>query len=361
MNSEEDDNEQLQKDYSMEMERWRNSCLSKDVNNQNEEEVKVIQTNKCEVVKSGKIAKKTGIVKSNCHKSEIDVRPNPKIQRIKNDVAKSNYNGDLSPGKMFHEPMKHGHVGKSSSESEESEEDFIVREEQCDNHEIVTIEKKESIESKENRNDISQDNSVIDIEGDTTSVTGEGEHESQGELTNKQMQKTTWNSSMMEGDKSVKYNLKLIDSQALIKEREWVKKMADARNINTEDYHYKVLKKMMLDAYYQDSTEGKITTKNDRNEQKGLSKSESNADYVGPSVDDCSSHKSARKKCKSVDDNQNSSDLSITDETSIQSRNILEASNFASLTKAAHWRKQIIASTKPRNNMNEPLFRSKYT
>ena len=57
---------------------------------------------------------------------------------------------------------------------------------------------------------------------------------------------------------------------------------------------------------------------------------------------------------------ENSSDLSSTDETSIQSKNIGELSNFGSLTKAVHWRKQIIASTKPRNQMNEPLFRSKY-
>ena len=264
-------------------------------------------------------------------------RPNPKIERSKKDV------------------------GKSSSESEESEEDCIVGEEKCENHEMVTIEKKEFIESKENSNDISQDNSVIDIEGDTTSVRGEGEGESQGELTEKQMQKKTWKSSMMEGDKSVKSDLKLIDSQPLIMEREWVRKMADARNINMEDYNYKVLKKMMLDAYYQDATEGKITTRIHRNEEKGLSKSESNAHYVGPFFDDCSSQKSERKKCQTVDDNHNSSDSSSTDETSIHSKNIVEGINFASLTKAVHWRKQIIASTKPRNQINEPLFRSKYT
>ena len=56
--------EQLQQDYSMEMDRWRNSCLSKDVNDQNEEKQKVMPSNEGKVVKSGKDGKKM----NNCEK-----------------------------------------------------------------------------------------------------------------------------------------------------------------------------------------------------------------------------------------------------------------------------------------------------
>ena len=256
----------------MEMDRWRSSCLSKDVNDPNEEKQKVMLSNEGKVVKSGKDAKKTTIVKSDCHKLEKDIGANQKKTRSKKDVDDygTNYEGDLSADERLNESIKHGDAADSSSENEESEEDCIVGEEQSDNNDIYQIDNKDSSQSKENSHDISQENSLIDIEGTNESVEGQGEHERQGKLIETQMLSRTCKSSMMEGAKSLKTKFKNIDSEALRKEREWVEKMADARNINMEDYEYKVLKKIMLDAYYQDSRKCKTTTKNTRDQQKAV-------------------------------------------------------------------------------------------
>ena len=389
--TEEDNKEQLQRDYSMEMDRWRNSCLSNDVNDQNEDKKKVMPSNEGKVAKSRKGGKKRTIVKSDCHKLDKNVGPNQKIRRSKKDVDDygTTYDGDLSPDDRLNEYMKHGDAADSSSESEESKQDCTVREDQFDNNVIHTIVNKESSQSEENSHDISEENSEIDIEGTNESLAGQGEHEGQRNLSETQMQSKTCNSSMIDCAKSFKSKLRNIDSENLRKEREWVEKMADARNINMQDLEYKVLKKMMLDAYYQQSRTRKIATKYNMDEQNAVAKSERNPNYesssrtstrnkcgtvedsqissnVSSTHDTCiqskniGEHTSTRNKWQTVEDNKSSSDLSSTDEASVQSKNIGELSNFCSLTKAVHWHKQIIASTKPRNQMNEPLFRSKY-
>ena len=56
-----------------------------------------------------------------------------------------------------------------------------------------------------------------------------------------------------------------------------------------------------------------------RDEQKAVSKSERNPDYVGQSVDVM--YTSTRNNSQTVHDNVNSSDASNTDDTSIQSNN----------------------------------------
>ena len=105
----------------------------------------------------------------------------------------------MSADERWNKSIKHGDAADSSSENEKSEQDCIVREEQSDNNDIYQIENKDSSQSKENSHDISQHNSIIDIEGTNESVEGQGEHEWQGELIETQMQSRTCKSSMMEG------------------------------------------------------------------------------------------------------------------------------------------------------------------
>ena len=125
-------------------------------------------------------------------------------------------------------------------------------------------------------------------------------------------------------------------------EMQWVHKMAKQRNIDTSQYEYNVLKKMMLDEHYKGQWNKSKLQKSTRR----MNTTHTNTDM------------STDEQCESNESRRPKSNISKAQNSERKESSVFTQNDFISLQRGTQWRMQIKQSQRKGIQKIEPKFKS---